>query len=120
MLHHNLITTRCSFQFAFLLGIRDSLVSPMTMMHMCRHTLLILISTACLLDAALAASGINATYNTLDYVDQLIGSSNGGNVFAGATLPFGESFLSPISPTTVMPVLTRPRHGKSGSRHRFR
>ena len=25
----------------------------------------------------------------LQYVDQLIGSSNGGNVFSGATLPYG-------------------------------
>ncbi|SZF05428.1 unnamed protein product [Blumeria hordei] len=34
--------------------------------------------------------GANAQSNDiLGYVDQLIGSSNGGNVFAGATLPYG-------------------------------
>ncbi|TGO08446.1 hypothetical protein BTUL_0209g00170 [Botrytis tulipae] len=31
----------------------------------------------------------SSTYDVLDYVDQLIGSSNGGNVFPGATVPFG-------------------------------
>lgn len=79
------------FQLTFFSGIRESLGSLITMMHICRHTLFILLSIACLLDAALAASAINATYNTLDYVDPLIGTSNGGNVFAGATLPFGKS-----------------------------
>lgn len=29
------------------------------------------------------------------YIDPLIGSSNGGNVFAGATLPFGMAKASP-------------------------
>ncbi|CAG8984009.1 hypothetical protein HYALB_00009018 [Hymenoscyphus albidus] len=29
------------------------------------------------------------TYDVLDYVNQLIGSANGGNVFAGATIPYG-------------------------------
>jgi len=29
------------------------------------------------------------------YIDSLIGSSNGGNVFAGATLPFGMAKASP-------------------------
>ena len=32
--------------------------------------------------------GQNATFDPLQYVDQLIGTSNGGNVFAGATLPY--------------------------------
>ncbi|KAH8684821.1 glycosyl hydrolase family 92-domain-containing protein [Tricladium varicosporioides] len=31
----------------------------------------------------------NSTYDVLDYVDPLIGSANGGNVFAGATIPYG-------------------------------
>lgn len=31
----------------------------------------------------------NSSYDVLDYVNQLIGSSNGGNVFPGATLPYG-------------------------------
>ncbi|PTB41731.1 uncharacterized protein TrAFT101_009655 [Trichoderma asperellum] len=30
-----------------------------------------------------------AAYDVFDYVDPLIGTSNGGHVFAGATLPFG-------------------------------
>ncbi|KAA8573951.1 hypothetical protein EYC84_005494 [Monilinia fructicola] len=39
-------------------------------------------------------AGQNATtnsssYDVLDYVDQLIGSSNGGNIFPGATVPYG-------------------------------
>ncbi|KAI9664970.1 MAG: hypothetical protein M1821_006418 [Bathelium mastoideum] len=40
---------------------------------------------------ALAAVAIaqNTTSNNLQYVNQLIGSNNGGNVFAGATLPYG-------------------------------
>lgn len=28
-------------------------------------------------------------FDPLDYVNQLIGSNNGGNVFAGASLPYG-------------------------------
>lgn len=31
----------------------------------------------------------NPALDVLDYVDPLIGSRNGGNVFAGATLPYG-------------------------------
>jgi putative alpha-1,2-mannosidase len=31
----------------------------------------------------------DAKYDVLQYVNQLIGSSNGGNVFSGATLPYG-------------------------------
>lgn len=32
----------------------------------------------------------NETFDPLVYVDPLIGSANGGNVFAGATLPYGK------------------------------
>ena len=35
------------------------------------------------------ALGINAQFNALKYVNQLIGSSNGGNVFPGASIPYG-------------------------------
>lgn len=35
------------------------------------------------------ASGQNATGGNLQYVNPLIGSSNGGNVFPGASLPYG-------------------------------
>jgi hypothetical protein len=31
----------------------------------------------------------NSAIDVLDYVDPLIGSRSGGNVFAGATLPYG-------------------------------
>lgn len=31
----------------------------------------------------------NTTFDPLTYVDPLIGSTNGGNVFAGASLPYG-------------------------------
>lgn len=30
-----------------------------------------------------------ANFDVLDWIDPLIGSRNGGNVFAGATLPYG-------------------------------
>lgn len=32
--------------------------------------------------------------DVLDWIDPLIGSRNGGNVFAGATLPYGNQALS--------------------------
>ncbi|EED21157.1 alpha-1,2-mannosidase, putative subfamily [Talaromyces stipitatus ATCC 10500] len=35
------------------------------------------------------SSTINSEFNVLDYVDPLIGTANGGHVFAGASLPFG-------------------------------
>ncbi|KUL89372.1 hypothetical protein ZTR_04466 [Talaromyces verruculosus] len=35
------------------------------------------------------SSRANPTFNVLDYVDPLIGTANGGHVFAGASLPFG-------------------------------
>lgn len=34
-------------------------------------------------------TAVTQAFDPLDYVDQLIGSANGGNVFPGATLPFG-------------------------------
>jgi putative alpha-1,2-mannosidase len=42
----------------------------------------------CFLQAAGAAQNSSAL-DVLEYVDQLIGTDNGGNVFAGATLPYG-------------------------------
>ena len=33
--------------------------------------------------------GQNSSIDVLDYIDLLIGSRSGGNVFAGATLPYG-------------------------------
>lgn len=37
----------------------------------------------------------NATFDPLAFVDPLIGSTNGGNVFAGASLPYGLAKASP-------------------------
>jgi putative alpha-1,2-mannosidase len=42
----------------------------------------------CLLPATGAAQNSSA-FDVLQYVDQLIGTDNGGNVFGGATLPYG-------------------------------
>ncbi|KAB2581315.1 Six-hairpin glycosidase-like protein [Lasiodiplodia theobromae] len=39
-----------------------------------------------------------SAYNILDYVDPLIGTVNGGHVFAGATLPFGMA--KPVADVT--------------------
>lgn len=41
------------------------------------------------LQIVVLTSAENLTPNYLQYVDQLIGSNNGGNVFAGASLPYG-------------------------------
>lgn len=38
---------------------------------------------------ATSAAPTNSSFNVFDFVDQLIGTSNGGNSFAGATLPYG-------------------------------
>ncbi|KAL1982571.1 hypothetical protein VTN96DRAFT_1157 [Rasamsonia emersonii] len=43
---------------------------------------------ALLTGAADARQALNKSFNVLDYVDPLIGSANGGHVFAGASLPF--------------------------------
>jgi hypothetical protein len=51
-------------------------------------TLLLLIQDPALTFAGVAARQTNVT-NVLDWIDPLIGSRNGGNVFAGATLPYG-------------------------------
>jgi putative alpha-1,2-mannosidase len=43
--------------------------------------------TSCLLQGTLSQN--NLTFDPLRHVNQLIGTDNGGNVFAGATLPYG-------------------------------
>lgn len=48
-----------------------------------------LIATPVLGYANPRAPAIPEEYDVLQYVDPLIGSANGGNVFAGATLPYG-------------------------------
>jgi putative alpha-1,2-mannosidase len=50
--------------------------------------LLIIALLICLLQAT-GATQNSPTFDVLQYVDQLIGTDNGGNVFAGATLPYG-------------------------------
>ena len=39
--------------------------------------------------AGFAACALAQTFDPLQYVDPLIGASNGGNVFPGASLPYG-------------------------------
>lgn len=48
----------------------------------------------CCLATSVEAQNTSAV-DPLQYVDQLIGSNNGGNVFAGASLPFGMAKASP-------------------------
>ncbi|KAF2083680.1 glycoside hydrolase family 92 protein [Saccharata proteae CBS 121410] len=49
-----------------------------------------MLTFACVLALApVFASAQNSSFDVLDYVNPLIGSDNGGNVFAGATLPYG-------------------------------
>lgn len=40
-------------------------------------------------------AGVSAAPDPLSYVDQLIGSSNGGNVFPGASVPYGMAKAGP-------------------------
>jgi len=61
-----------------------------------------LAALALLISSALAQNSTNSTnapidanYDVLTYVNQLIGSNNGGNVFPGATLPFGKYLWNP-------------------------
>jgi putative alpha-1,2-mannosidase len=67
--------------------------SSVTMALTCRG----LAALALLISSAVAQNSTNSTnsvidtnYDVLTYVNQLIGSNNGGNVFPGATLPFGK------------------------------
>ncbi|KAI2640159.1 glycoside hydrolase family 92 protein [Xylaria nigripes] len=52
------------------------------------RSLLVCSTVAASLQSSLAAS-VSRAINSYDYVDPLIGTRNGGHVFAGATLPFG-------------------------------
>ncbi|KAB8336990.1 hypothetical protein FH972_021294 [Carpinus fangiana] len=55
-------------------------------LNMIIHAAPILLSLPLVFAASPSTDAFN--YDPLDYVDQLIGTSNGGNVFAGATLPY--------------------------------
>ena len=45
-------------------------------------------NTAVFLSALLISASWTADFNVLRYINPLIGTNNGGNVFAGATLPY--------------------------------
>ncbi|TAQ91327.1 hypothetical protein B7494_g290 [Chlorociboria aeruginascens] len=55
------------------------------------HSLFLRISAVLLLFSGIATSQnlTNSTFDVFKYVNPLIGTTNGGNVFAGATLPYG-------------------------------
>ena len=55
---------------------------------MARSRLVSFASIALLLSSISTTNAQNSTSNILDFVDPLIGTSNGGHVFAGASLPF--------------------------------
>lgn len=48
-----------------------------------------LLLTQLLVDSTVPVLGQNTSTDILQYVDPLIGTTNGGHVFPGATLPFG-------------------------------
>lgn len=48
-----------------------------------------LLLTQLLVDGTVPVLGQNTSTDFLQYVDPLIGTTNGGHVFPGATLPFG-------------------------------
>jgi putative alpha-1,2-mannosidase len=56
-------------------------ISTMQKLKYIRHYILTALSSQALAQ--------NTTFDVLNYVNQLIGTNNGGNVFAGATLPYG-------------------------------
>ena len=47
-----------------------------------------------LLFSIVSATNSSLDYDVLQYIDPLIGTGRGGHVFAGATLPFGESLIA--------------------------
>ena len=55
---------------------------------MARSRLVSFASIALLLSSISTTNAQNSTSNILDFVDPLIGTINGGHVFAGASLPF--------------------------------
>jgi putative alpha-1,2-mannosidase len=58
------------------------------MLHL--HITFLVLAISCTWKPAEATAAANTSgFDPLKYVDQLIGTNNGGNVFAGATLPYG-------------------------------
>lgn len=53
------------------------------------HPLSLRLGSIALIVLATASRSDAADFDPLSYVDQLIGSRNGGNIFPGATLPYG-------------------------------
>lgn len=56
---------------------------------MARRYFRFLLLATLLVDATVPVLGQNTSTDFLHYVDPLIGTTNGGHVFPGATLPFG-------------------------------
>lgn len=56
---------------------------------MARRSSLFLLLARLLVDGTAPVLGQNTSTDFLQYVDPLIGTTNGGHVFPGATLPFG-------------------------------
>jgi putative alpha-1,2-mannosidase len=74
------------------------MVSLSTLLWLAQHLTLTL--------AGVTARQTNTT-DVLDWIDPLIGSENGGNVFAGATLPYGMAKGPPYRPNAhSLPLLT--------------
>jgi putative alpha-1,2-mannosidase len=73
--------------FIFLLS-HFSLSSPTARFDKMASLFPLVFLLICFLQAAGAAQNSSA-FDVLEYVDQLIGTDKGGNVFAGATLPYG-------------------------------
>ncbi|KUJ23319.1 uncharacterized protein LY89DRAFT_635573 [Mollisia scopiformis] len=58
-------------------------------LNMARSQGLSLLLAAAAIGSVVSQNSTSGSYDVLQYVNQLIGSSNGGNVFSGATLPYG-------------------------------
>lgn len=76
---------------------------------------LFLLAVHCL--ATVLASGVPKradAFDVLDWVDPLIGSRSGGNVFAGATLPYGMAKgKSSLASATLLLQTCTPSHANA-------
>jgi hypothetical protein len=62
---------------------------PLAMMSFLSRLTTLAIFAGHSLPRAVQAATNESSHDVLDWVDPLIGSRSGGNVFAGATLPYG-------------------------------
>lgn len=68
-----------------------------------------LTSIACLLlSLCYFASAADSDFDVLKYINPLIGSKDGGNVFAGATRPYG--LAKPVAVSQLTPIKFLPPH----------